>query len=78
MATPADFVLQLLQNAPHSAALSLAGQRLDDVTLQRGVLPTLQRFHSLTELDLAHNSLSSVDSLRTLSKLQRLVRAHTT
>lgn len=73
MASTAAFVQQLLQSAPQSGALSLAGQRLGSDALA-ALAPMLHAFPRLAELDLADNQLDDIADVAQLAHLHRLVR----
>ena len=75
MASSAAFVQQLLQSAPQSGALSLAGQRLSGDAVA-ALMPMLKSFPRLAELDLADNELEHIADVAQLTHLHRLVRTH--
>ena len=75
MASSAAFVQQLLQSAPQSGALSLAGQRLSGDAVA-DLMPMLKSFPRLAELDLADNQLQHIADVAQLAHLHRLVRTH--
>lgn len=72
-ANPSQFLLQLHQTAPLSAALALSGQGITQQQFKE-ILNVLPRFAQLNELDFSNNGITSIDGIEQLKLLARLVR----